>query len=1426
MSKIKSQKIKRFVELRKKKSGALLLVLFCLSIVGFSAQSKIKVKSLGAMSVTLPAQGTDGSFNIDLQADKYIIQGGNSVNLTASAYPAREYEYDDDACDGLITIVGWHDFNGLYTACAIDECHTIYRLELFNLTDDSHFAIIENEAEVHLNLAEDVKLTLEPNSEGDPGYRNTGGSGDFTYYLNMNTTPYSLSAAEPAVPTGPAVKIVPEEGTTEINKCDSITLNATVCPDDGTISYTYQWFRDDIAIPGTTGPVLKDSVEHNNTEYYVWAIPNGNIEKAISSNKLIITFFPSPKLDSEIDGPNGFALNQYEHEITLEEFVTIRTSDINIYEYTLQYRSLVVGSLYRDTVIEGYPVDTGTEIEFTFAPTTGAEYRLKAVDEGGCTERYSDPYLVRVIFNCENQNDNQEPEILFIEDFGSFTDANTFVKDKVTYVGNVNGVTLSDFWAPDPDNHVQNHLFAGDHIESGCPNRRISDGYYAIVTNPASSNCLNSGSDDYWDGPDHTGNLNGGMLFVNCNDDPNTVIYERAIHVNGCEGVKVLFSAFISNASIKRDAPVNVRLDVWNSDKTRLIHSISSGDVLKRNPGDPNKWANLSFKFDAGNENTTYVLQLTNNNPGGNNCGNEIIIDDISVMLCYPTINLRTVNGQLNVNSCGGPDTIVALKAFEENGVDEYFQNPYFTYQYRNESTNYQWIDFKDIYDKSIVRVDTIDIHLDETFLGMTDVRLIVASSPSTIDKIRETRPGEEFPPLSCEDFYAIDSTFKINVKFFIPEPINTVICPGEIVPLPHVPTTEDFEWYLYLLNDDGTRDLVKSGVQNDLEEKYSAYFANLGDTDVDERIEYMFAVETDKCLYDEDTGTPIVIVRLPSVEIQHTIAGGLTIDPITAKYVICENDNTGTITASTNFTQPYEWVWTINGDTLKVNDIPYNNAVLNMQTIIAETGIYEGEIELSTSRYCTESHIIPFKIYRMFELALDATVQPDGGSRLCLQEGVENEILLTATTINSADGSPSTYYWYIYQNGVPVELASTDVPEYLYRDTDGRLNANAQYIFEVRATDGVCRKTVSDAAWAPSNRDNIEVRLPVEFVSLKAENEDPISADTQDIKYTLTVKNPRAGMVIVWGVNGVEKGTITMQEGKTEYDFYPPLVMVNNTVSVYIENDDYCMIPDTLSVPYKVSYTEMPEVMITSGVVYDAASNRYVVDCGMNHVNIAIQTLYSNSKVIYNGVEGNHFTVDINRPGIYTIPYTVRTGDGQQSDYTISLEKRFEFNDIIVQKWNNVLLVNNNPENNGGYSFTAFTWFRDGVSIGTDSYYSAGNNITDRLDPNALYSVTLTTSEGETLRTCESSPDIQKSGVFVSSNLVEGGQTINVEIRLPSGTFGKILLELTDSKGLRLQRQEIKTPVSRVKMPSVSGTYFLRAFSGNFEQTIKVMVK
>jgi len=143
-----------------------------------------------------------------------------------------------------------------------------------------------------------------------------------------------------------------------------------------------------------------------------------------------------------------------------------------------------------------------------------------------------------------------------------------------------------------------------------------------------------------------------------------------------------------------------------------------------------------------------------------------------------------------------------------------------------------------------------------------------------------------------------------------------------------------------------------------------------------------------------------------------------------------------------------------------------------------------------------------------------------------------------------------------------------------------------------------------------------------------------------------------------------------------------------------------------------------------------------YVLDCGYTGNQIDVEIELASGATID---EGKSFTVDVSKPGLQEKTITVTAGNGINiQDYILKVDVRIPFENLVVQKWDNILAVNNNSATNGGYRFTDYQWFRNGKEIGQNKqYYSAGGKESDSLDNTALYSVQVTTSDGKVFTTC-----------------------------------------------------------------------------------------
>ncbi len=247
------------------------------------------------------------------------------------------------------------------------------------------------------------------------------------------------------------------------------------------------------------------------------------------------------------------------------------------------------------------------------------------------------------------------------------------------------------------------------------------------------------------------------------------------------------------------------------------------------------------------------------------------------------------------------------------------------------------------------------------------------------------------------------------------------------------------------------------------------------------------------------------------------------------------------------------------------------------------------------------------------------------------------------------------------------------------------------------------------------------------------------------------------------------------------------------------------------------------------NGEVYDRPDNNiyYLIACNDDIQSVEINL---SSETNSNSSESDVFVINTLAPGIYKKDIEITSQDGSQTEgYNITIEKRFSYEDIIVRKFNNVLLINNNPETNGGYHFESFEWYKDGVLIGTDQYYSAGENSTDQLDLDANYSATMTTQEGDVLQTCDFI--ISKENVFtmvVSPNPVSAGSFIDVTTNFTTEMLDKMTIRVSNLYGTTVLETASGTNKSNINLPATMtpGTYVVRTKAGGVELSTKIIVQ
>jgi len=179
-----------------------------------------------------------------------------------------------------------------------------------------------------------------------------------------------------------------------------------------------------------------------------------------------------------------------------------------------------------------------------------------------------------------------------------------------------------------------------NYVNMDCP----QDGSYTVRN--STYNCNGSTWHDL--SSDHTGNLNGYFMLVNCSYNPGDFYVDT---VKGlCANTTYEFAAWITNV-LKPSACSgtgilpNITFSIESTTGGPPLARTNSGDIPAS--GNP-VWTKYGMTFTTPSGVSEIVLRMTNNAPGG--CGNDLALDDITFRPCGSKV-------QAGISGAGTSDT-------------------------------------------------------------------------------------------------------------------------------------------------------------------------------------------------------------------------------------------------------------------------------------------------------------------------------------------------------------------------------------------------------------------------------------------------------------------------------------------------------------------------------------------------------------------------------------------------------------------------------------------------------------------------------------------------------------------------------------------------------------------------------------------------
>jgi hypothetical protein len=187
-----------------------------------------------------------------------------------------------------------------------------------------------------------------------------------------------------------------------------------------------------------------------------------------------------------------------------------------------------------------------------------------------------------------------------------------------------------------------------------------------------------------------------------------------------------------------------------------------------------------------------------------------------------------------------------------------------------------------------------------------------------------------------------------------------------------------------------------------------------------------------------------------------------------------------------------------------------------------------------------------------------------------------------------------------------------------------------------------------------------------------------------------------------------------------------------------------------------------------------------------------------------------------------------VTTADGQPPVTYTFIAKKDLPSDIFMQRWDDVLAINNNFATNGGHIFTEYKWYRDNTELpSTKGYIHEPGGLKP---PPIKYWAELTSQYG-TISTCPAEIDVVQTKSAVYPNPVGRGQAVRVEMGTGRDAARHVsttdaVMQLFDTTGNIIAKQNLSVPVSEITMPDTPGAYILQVTINGKVERFKIVVE
>ncbi len=220
------------------------------------------------------------------------------------------------------------------------------------------------------------------------------------------------------------------------------------------------------------------------------------------------------------------------------------------------------------------------------------------------------------------------------------------------------------------------------------------------------------------------------------------------------------------------------------------------------------------------------------------------------------------------------------------------------------------------------------------------------------------------------------------------------------------------------------------------------------------------------------------------------------------------------------------------------------------------------------------------------------------------------------------------------------------------------------------------------------------------------------------------------------------------------------------------------------------------------------------MIDKGVfDSLSISFSTPELRDTVIYTNVNEVNipYPADIT-PGSYTATFTYYQFCCGTHTFTRTIDVRYR-SSIVEQKWNDVLTLLS-PKYNGGFEFTAYQWYKDGMPLLGENH----SYLYQPLDENSYYYVELTRADGVTITTCPIQP-VHHEDQTPFPTLVTGGKRIPMYMAYPTTIWYYTM------SGQLYSTFDMQQGYTDLVTPAQPGVYIIKSVNTQGETQAQTMI-